>query len=74
MLQVGFNMGLLFGRKPKPRKFDYTPRYYDPRKDESLKRRMTIKSRVRRRRSPIALYYLAALLLTALYIYNAIGR
>jgi len=67
-------MELLFGRKPKPRKFDYTPRYYDPRKDESLKRRMTIKSRVRRRRSPIALYYLAALLLTALYIYNAIGR
>ena len=67
-------MGLLFGRKPKPRRFDYTPRYYDPRKDESLKRRMRIQSRVRRRRSPIALFYLAGLLLTALYIYNAIGR
>ena len=67
-------MGLLFGRKTRPRKFDYTPRYYDPRKDDSLKRRMRIQSRVRRRRSPIALYYLAALLLTALYIYNALGR
>lgn len=67
-------MGFLLGRKPKPRQFDYTPRYYDPRKDESLKRRMRIQSRVRRRRSPIALYYLAALLLTALYIYNVIGR
>jgi hypothetical protein len=67
-------MGLLFGRKTQPRKFDYTPRYYDPRKDDSLKRRMRIQSRVRRRRSPVALYYLAALLLTALYIYNAIGR
>ncbi|MCY3614457.1 MAG: hypothetical protein F4058_01545 [Rhodothermaceae bacterium] len=67
-------MGLLFGRKTQPRKFDYTPRYYDPRKDDSLKRRMRIQSRVRRRRSPIALYYLAALLLTALYIYNALGR
>ncbi len=67
-------MGFLFGRKPQPRRFDYTPRYYDPRKDDSLKRRMRIQSRVRRRRSPIALYYLAALLLTALYIYNAIGR
>ncbi|MDE2770650.1 MAG: hypothetical protein OXI44_05690 [Bacteroidota bacterium] len=67
-------MGLLFGRKTQPRKFDYTPRYYDPRKDDSLKRRMRIQSRVRRRRSPVALYYLAALLLTALYIYNALGR
>lgn len=67
-------MGLLFGRRTQPRKFDYTPRYYDPRKDDSLKRRMRIQSRVRRRRSPVALYYLAALLLTALYIYNAIGR
>ena len=67
-------MGLFFGRKPRPRRFDYTPRYYDPTKDDSLKRRMRIQSRVRRRRSPIALYYLAALLLTALYIYNAIGR
>jgi len=67
-------MGFLLRRKPKPRQFDYTPRYYDPRKDESLKRRMRIQSRVRRRRSPIALYYLAALLLTALYIYNVIGR
>ncbi|MCY4672535.1 MAG: hypothetical protein OXD43_02005 [Bacteroidetes bacterium] len=67
-------MGLLFGPKAQPRKFDYTPRYYDPRKDDSLKRRIRIQSRVRRRRSPVALYYLAALLLTALYIYNAIGR
>ncbi len=67
-------MRLLFGRRPRPRRFDYTPRYYDSRKDDSLKRRMRIQSRVRRRRSPIALYYLAALLLTALYIYNAIGR
>lgn len=73
-MPVRFKMGFLFGRKAQPRKFDYTPRYYDPRKDDSLKRRMRIQSRVRRRRSPIALFYLAALLLTALYIYNAIGR
>lgn len=67
-------MGLLFGRKAQPRKFDYTPRYYDPKKNDSLKRRMRIQSRVRRRRSPLALLYLAALLLTAFYIYNALGR
>lgn len=67
-------MGLLFGRKAQPKKFDYTPRYYDPKKDDSLKRRMRIRSRARRRRSPLALYYLVALLLTALYVYNVIGR
>lgn len=67
-------MGFLFGRKARPRQFDYTPRYYDPRKDESLKRRMRIQSRIRRRRSPIALFYLAGLLLTALYLYNILGR
>lgn len=66
-------MGLLFGRKPRPRRFDYTPRYYDPRKDEKLKRRMRVHRRVRRR-SPIALFYFAALLITALYIYMAIGN
>lgn len=66
-------MGLLFGRKPRPRQFDYTPRYYDPRKDEKLKRRMRIHRRVRRR-SPIALFYFVALLITALYIYMAVGN
>ncbi|MDX1546848.1 MAG: hypothetical protein R3247_07670 [Rhodothermales bacterium] len=67
-------MGLLLpGRKVRPRRFDYEPRYYDPRKEESLKRRMRIKSRSRRRRSPIGLLYFAALLLFAFYIYNALG-
>ena len=60
-------------RKVKPRGFQYEPRHYDPRKDESLKRRLRIKAKVRRRRSPIALFYLIALLLFAVYIYNALG-
>ena len=67
-------MGLFFsGRKVKPRGFTYEPRYYDPARDEGLKRRLRIKSRARRRRSPLALLYFLALLLFAVYIYNALG-
>ncbi len=67
-------MGLFFhNRKVRPRRFDYEPRYYDPKRDESLKRRMRIQSRARRRRSPIALLYLLALLVFAIYIYRALG-
>ena len=67
-------MGLFFHiRKVRPRRFDYEPRYYDPTRDDSLKRRMRIQSRARRRRSPIALLYLLALLVFALYIYRALG-
>lgn len=61
-------------RKVKPRRFQYEPRHYDPTRDESLKRRLRIKSRARRRRSPLALFYFLALLLFAVYIYNALGR
>ena len=67
-------MGLFFqNRKVRPRRFDYEPRYYDPTRDESLKRRMRIGSRARRRRSPLALLYLLALLIFAIYIYRALG-
>ena len=67
-------MGLFLNkRKVKPRAFSYEPRYYDPSRDESLRRRMRIRARSRRRRNPLALIYLAALLLFAVYIYNALG-
>ena len=66
-------MGLFTpSRKTKPRRFDYEPRYYDPSKDERLRRRIRIQSRARRRRSPLGLLYLAGLLLFAIYIYNAL--
>ncbi len=67
-------MGLFIpDRKVKPRRFSYEPRHYDPKKEESLKRRMRIRSRARRKRSPVGLLYFAALLLFAIYIYNALG-
>ncbi len=60
-------------RKAKPRRFSYEPRFYDPTRDESLKRRMRIHSRARRRRSPLGLLYFLALLFFAIYIYGALG-
>lgn len=33
----------MFGHRPKPKKFDYTCRYYDPEKDKREKRRQRIK-------------------------------
>ena len=60
-------------RKVRPRTFSYEPRFYDPTRDESLKRRMRIRTRARRRRSPLALIFLVALLFFAFYIYNALG-
>ncbi len=64
-------MGLFTpSRKAKPRRFSYEPRFYDPTRDDSLKRRMRIHSRARRRRSPLALLYFLALLVFAVYIYG----
>lgn len=67
-------MGLLIpSRKAKPRRFSYEPRFYDPKRDENIKRRMRIGSRARRRRSPAGLIYFGALLLFAIYIYQTLG-
>lgn len=67
-------MGLFIpSRKAKNRRFSYEPRFYDPKKDEDLKRRMRIKSRARRRRNPAGLLYFFALLIFAIYIYQALG-
>lgn len=67
-------MGIFIpNRRAKPRRFSYEPRHYDPKKEENIRRRMRIQSRARRRRKPLGLIYLAALLLFALYIYRVLG-
>lgn len=55
--------------RPKPRRFQYEPRFYDPSKDERLKRRLHIKSNTRRGKQP-AFIAVALLLLLAFYIYT----
>lgn len=64
-------MGIIGGRRRKPRKFDYEPRFYDPQKEEDLKRRMRI-GRESRRRNSSSLLYLLGLLIFTLYIYSVL--
>jgi hypothetical protein len=60
------------GRRKAPRKFSYEPRYYNPKKEEDLKRRMRIQSRVRKRRNPASLIVLVVILIFALYVYSSL--
>lgn len=67
-------MGLFVpGRRAQPRRFSYEPRYYNPEKDESIKRRMRIHGRARQRRRTGGLIYLVALLAFAIYLYNLLS-
>lgn len=62
------------GSRAKHRRFSYEPRYYDPKKDEDLRRRMRIKSLSRRkRRNPAGIILFVLLLGMALFIYFQIG-
>lgn len=64
-------MGLFVPRqRTKHKKFDYTPRFHNPEKEKKLKERMRIKSRARRRRSPMGIIYAITLLLIVFYIYQ----
>ena len=67
-------MGIFIqSRKSRPRRFDYEPRYYNPERDNKVKKRMRIQSRVRRRRSPAGIIYFALLLAMAVWIYLRLG-
>lgn len=60
--------------RAKHRRFSYEPRYYDPKKDEDLKRRMRIKSLSRRkRRNPYGIIVFGILLMMALFMYFQLG-
>lgn len=67
-------MGLFTpSRRSAPRRFAYEPRFYNPEKDDSIKRRMRVQSRARRRRDPAGIIYLALLLILALFIYGSMA-
>lgn len=62
------------GSRSKHRRFDYEPRFYDPKKDEDLRRRMRIKSLSRRkRRNPAGILLFVILLAMAVFVYYQIG-
>ncbi len=60
--------------RAKHRRFSYEPRYYDPKKDEDLRRRIRVKSLSRRkRRNPAGIIIFAILFALALFIYLQLG-
>jgi len=67
-------MGLFIqSKRAGHRRFSYQPRFYNPEKEEKLKRRIRVQSKVHRRKSPLGLIYFAMLLLMALLIYAKLG-
>ena len=67
-------MGLFLpGRRVRNKRFDYEPRYYNPKKDEKLKKRMRIQAFNRRRRSPMGIIYFIILCAMAIYVYQQLG-
>lgn len=57
-------------RRPKHRRFSYEPRFYDPSKDERLKKRMRIeRTRVRPKTKQPQFIAVGLGLLAALYLY-----
>ncbi|MCH8030690.1 MAG: hypothetical protein IIB09_02585 [Bacteroidetes bacterium] len=64
-------MSILFRRRGvQPRKFSYEPRFYDPTKDDRLKRRMrAARPRVRRKSKQPTFIAVGLGLLLALYLY-----
>lgn len=58
----------MFGSRRKPKKFSYEPRYYDPEKDERLKRRMRMKSGGGRSKTPHFIW-LVGLLALGVWLY-----
>ena len=68
-------MGLFTpGPRVRNRQFNYEPRFYDPQKDENIRRRMRIQSKVHRTsRRPISVLVLIVLLSMAVWLMLRLG-
>ena len=61
----------MFGHRPKPRKFDYPSRYYDPDEEERRKRRIKIeRPHKKHHQGRSILLYVAALSFVVWLIYS----
>lgn len=60
------------GRRVTHRRFSYEPRFYNPERDDKLKRRIRIQSRARRK-SPAGMIYFVLILVMVVYIYMKLG-
>ena len=67
-------MGLFIqGKNKGNRRFSYEPRFYDPEKEERLRRRIRVKRVTGRRRDPLGLIIFGVLAGMVLYIYLSLG-
>ena len=63
-------MGLFApNRNAKHKRFDYEPRYYDPKKDQKLKQRMRVRRITSKRRNGAGMIYFMILFAMALFVY-----
>ncbi|HAY35714.1 MAG: hypothetical protein HOC28_02355 [Bacteroidetes Order II. Incertae sedis bacterium] len=68
-------MGILSsGRGIRPKRFDYEPRFYNPKKEEKIKQRMRVQRLSKaKRRSPAGIIYFLLLFAMATYVYVQLG-
>jgi hypothetical protein len=67
-------MGLFLpNRNVRHKKFDYEPRYYDPKKDDKIRQRMRIQRLTGKRRNTSGIIYFVILFAMALYVYMKMG-
>ena len=57
------------GKRVRPRRFSYEPRFYAPEKDERLKRQIRISRSSPRKRAPTRLLFFIILLALILFVY-----
>jgi hypothetical protein len=63
-------MGLFVpNKRARHKRFEYEPRFYDPKKEEKLKQRMRVSRLTSKRRSGAGLIYFAILFAMAIYVY-----
>ncbi|MCH8121689.1 MAG: hypothetical protein IH853_01070 [Bacteroidetes bacterium] len=66
-------MGLFIQNKKANKRFSYEPRFYNPEKEERLKRRIRVKRVTGRRRDPMGLIIFGILAGIVLYMYLNLG-
>lgn len=67
-------MGLFIpNRKVRNKRFDYEPRFYDPKKEERLRQRMRIKRVTGKRRNTSGIIYFTILFAIVIYVYLNLG-
>ncbi|MDX1672462.1 MAG: hypothetical protein R3211_08975 [Balneolaceae bacterium] len=64
----------MFGHRPKPKKFNYEYRYYDPKEEERRKRRIKIKRPHKKHHQGRSIILYTALLAFVVYLIYILGN